>query len=98
MKVFSDEQELKFYVLAHGIKIDPAAEKAWHERFAGPISLSEYASTSGACLYTKNGTYINAPFVESFTQSTEARLVFDGDFAVVKGNVTIPVSVIPVPS
>ncbi|MBI4534448.1 MAG: radical SAM protein [Candidatus Melainabacteria bacterium] len=96
--MFTDEQELKFYVLAHGIKIDPAAEAAWHEQFAGPISLGEYASTSGACLYTQAGTYINAPFVESFTQSTEARLVFDGNFAVVKGNLTIPVSVIPVPA
>jgi len=98
MSSFTIEEELKFYLLAHGVRIEPEAERVWIERFKGPVSLSEYASTSGICLHTANGNYINAPFVEAFTQATEARFIFDGEFAIVLRNRRFPVSVIPVPA
>src|SRR5262245_24985178 len=71
------------FALVHGLSIDREAERVWSERYQGPMSLSEYASTSGICLYTANGCYINVPFVESFTQASGARFIFDGEFAVV---------------
>lgn len=98
MTALTAEQELKLYLLAHGVSIDPEAERVWSERYQGPMSLSEYASTSGICLYTANGCYINVPFVESFTQASEARFIFDGEFAVVLREKRVPVSVIPVPA
>ena len=98
MSSFTREQELKLYLLAHGVRIEPEAERVWTERFQGPMSLSEYASTSGICVYTASGNYINVPFIEAFTKTTEARFVFDGEFAVVWRGVRFPVSVIPVPA
>ncbi|MDE1970226.1 MAG: radical SAM protein [Patescibacteria group bacterium] len=98
MSSFTTEQELKLYLLAHGIRIEAEAEEEWMKRFGGPMSLSEYASTSGICLFTTSGIYINAPFIEAFTKTTEARFVFDGEFAIVRRDTRIPVSVIPVPA
>lgn len=98
MSSFTTEQELKMYLLAHGVRIEPEAERVWTERFQGPMSLSEYASTSGICVYTASGNYINVPFIEAFTKTTEARFVFDGEFAVVLREHRVPVSVIPVPA
>ena len=98
MSSFTTEQELKLYLLAHGARIEPEAERVWTERFQGPMSLSEYASTSGICVYTASGNYINVPFIESFTKTTEARFVFDGEFAIVLREDRVPVSVIPVPA
>jgi len=98
MNSFTAEQELKLYLLAHGVQIEPEAEREWMAKFKGPMSLSEYASTSGICLFTASKNYINAPFIETFTKSTEARFVFDVEFAIVWRGVRFPVSVIPVPA
>ena len=98
MSSFTTEQELKLYLLAQGLQIEAEAERVWTERFRGPMSLSEYASTSGICLFTASGNYINAPFIEAFTKTTEARFVFDGEFVIVWRGVRFPVSVIPVPA
>jgi hypothetical protein len=98
MRDLSTLQELKLYIIAHGIKIEAAAEKAWLDKYGGPMSLSDYASTSGICVYTEDNTYINAPFVESFTETSAARFIFDDGFAIVLGDLRVPVSVIPVPA
>ena len=92
------DEELKLYLLAHGIAINSIAEKVWLDLHGGPLSLSEYASTSGICLFTASDVWINAPFLESFTGGTSAVLdhrdeVFVVDFA---GERT-PVTVVPVP-
>lgn len=92
------DEELKLYLLAHGIAIDPKAEAAWLEQYGGPLSLSEYASTSGICLYTASDIWINAPFLESFTEGTGAILDFcDGGFVVEFQSQLTPVEVVPVP-
>ncbi len=91
------EQELKLYLLAHGMKIAPGAAEAWHRLFDGPMTLNEYASTSGVALHTRDGTWINAPFIEAFAQDSKARLQCDGDqFFIDYGGSEILVSVIPV--
>ncbi|MSR85560.1 radical SAM protein [Candidatus Uhrbacteria bacterium] len=97
MHTLTPEQDLKLYLLAKGVKIDPEAEQAWLRQFGGPMTLNEYASTSGVALYTADGVWINAPFLEAFTQQTEARLVCEGNqFAIVRDSLTVPVSVVPV--
>lgn len=91
-------QDLKLYLLAHGIAISERAEQTWLERYGGPISLSEYASTSGVCLHTADDIWVNAPFVEEFTHGTDAVLqVVDDEFVVDWRGSCIPVFVVPVP-
>jgi hypothetical protein len=96
---FTTNQRLKFYIMANGIEIDPAAEKEWLSRYGGPVSLREYASTSGIGLITEDGIYINAPFSEPWTTRTEASLRFlHGNFVIVRGSLIVRVTVIPVPA
>lgn len=96
--MFSIDEELKFYLLAHGISISPEAEKSWLEQFGGPLSLSEYASTSGVCFFTRSDIWVNAPFLEPFTKNSSAVLGVVGDeFHVRFRAESVPVTVIPVP-
>lgn len=94
----SHDEELKLYLLAHGIAIGRKAEDAWLDQHGGPLSLSEYASTSGVCLYTESDIWINAPFLESFTGETGAVLDHRHDaFVIDFAGETTPVTVVPVP-
>lgn len=89
---------MKLYLLANGVAIHPTAETAWLEQHGGPLSLSEYASTSGICLFTESDIWINAPFLESFTGGTQALLDFRDELFVVDfAGVATPVTVVPVP-
>lgn len=99
--MFTPEQDLKFNVLANGINVDPTAEEAWREQYQGPISLNEYASTSGICLKVEDGAegvYLNAPYTQDFTQNATATLRHEGSFIVSHGDVDFPTEVIPVPA
>jgi hypothetical protein len=95
------EQDLKLHVLANGIRIDPEAEKAWHEEYEGPISLNEYASTSGICLRIEDGAdgmWINAPYAQEFAQRAETVLRYCGGFVVARADKEFQATVIPVPA
>ena len=99
--MFTPEQAAKLDILANGIKIDEHAEEAWREEFQGPISLNEYASTSGICLKIEDGVdgvWVNAPYTQEFTQRAGARLLFDGRFIVANAGVEFDAEVIPVPA
>lgn len=98
MTSLTDDQHLKLYALSHGIRIDGRAAKAWLERYGGPMTLAEYASTSGVCLYTDAGIYINAPYLEAFAQPSDAVLNFDDGFYLSLRSTVVPVNVIPVPA
>lgn len=91
-------QWLKLYLLAHGIKITDQAKEAWQKKYQGPLSLSEYASTSGICLAFEGEVYVNAPFKEYFTHKTRATLMHKNGFGVFFRNTWFPCRVIPVPS
>src|SRR5262245_41928564 len=95
------EQELKFNILAQGISIDPSAEQAWHDQFTGPLSLNEYASTSGICLRVGEGpdeVWLNAPYLQDFTSQAEARLRYDSRFLIEHAGDSFDTQVIPVPA
>lgn len=72
------ERELKLEVLAHGIRVTDTAKAAWEQRYCGPLTLAEYASTSGVALHTASGIWLNAPFLEPFAV-TNARVTLDFD-------------------
>lgn len=94
----ADDEELKLYLFAHGVAIHPRAEAAWLDCYGGPLSLSEYASTSGVCFHTDTDVWINAPFIEDFTRETRAVLDHLEDrFVVDAVGRSVPVTVIPVP-
>lgn len=101
MSELTAEQDLKLHVLANGIEVEPSAELAWQASYEGPISLNEYASTSGICLKVTDvdvDVYINAPYTQDFTRGTDTRLRFNGGFAVVRDETEFAVEVIPVPA
>ncbi len=99
MRTFTPTQELKFYIFANGIRVTAAAKRAWARLYGGPMSLSEYASTSGIALHTIDGVYMNAPFIESFTKGTKAVLRYGAvGFFITWGSLSVPVTVIPVPA
>jgi hypothetical protein len=99
--MLSAEQALKFDVLADGIKITPEAETAWQDTFEGPMSLNEYASTSGICLKIedgKDGVWLNAPYSQEFAQQATASLRYAGGFLVAQAGTEFPATIIPVPA
>ena len=101
MSTLSPEQDLKLHVLANGIRIEPEAEEAWREEYQGPVSLNEYASTSGICLKVEDGAdgvYINAPYTQEFTRHADARLRYNGRFVVARADIEYDATVIPVPA
>jgi hypothetical protein len=99
--MLSAEQNLKLNVLANGIQVDPLAEEAWREEFEGPMSLNEYASTSGICMKVEDGgsgVWLNAPYTQEFTQSALWQLQYDGGFVLQQADQQFRVGVIPVPA
>lgn len=90
MNTLTPEQDLKLNILANGIRIDPEAEEAWRDEFQGPISLNEYASTSGICLKIEDGSdgvWLNAPYTQEFTRDADAQLRYNGGFVVARAGV-----------
>lgn len=98
---YSPEQELKFHILAEGIRISDEATQAWGDLYTGPVSLNEYASTSGVCLEIiddDHGIWVNAPYEHGFTARTDTQLRYDGGFVLERADIEFPVKVIPVPA
>jgi hypothetical protein len=99
--MLTPEQDIKLHVLANGIQVDQSAEEAWRETYEGPISLNEYASTSGICLKVEDGAdgvYINAPYTQEFTRDSDTQLRFNTGFVIALGGVEFDAEVIPVPA
>ncbi len=101
MSALTEKQDLKLNVLANGITVDPLAEEAWREEYDGPMSLNEYASTSGICMKVEDGAsgiWLNAPYTQEFTHSALWRLQHDGGFVLQQADTHFEVEVVPVPA
>jgi hypothetical protein len=101
MSGLSPEQDLKLHILASGVQIDATAEQAWNEIYSGPISLNEYASTSGVCLKIEDkldGVWVNAPYSQEFAKHADTHLRHVGKFVVSRADLDYDVTVIPVPA
>ena len=91
------EERLKFRLLANGVRIHPTAAASWRNRYGGPLTLAEYATTNGVTLRLPGDLYVNAPI----TQETETpKLCVDGaDFFLEDQDaVEMPIQVMPVPA
>lgn len=100
MNALTPEQNLKLHVLANGIEIEREAEDAWRDEFQGPISLNEYASTSGICLKIEDGAdgvWLNAPYTQEFTEGADTKLRYNGGFVLAHADDEFDTTVIPVP-
>lgn len=89
---------LKLRLLADGVRVSPEAATAWRERFSGPMTLAEYATTSGVALVLPGGLYANAPLAGPDADADGAVLRFDGaHFLVEHRGESVAIDVIPVP-
>jgi hypothetical protein len=93
---FTEDEQLKFRLLTEGIRLRDDARALLAERFDGPITLAEYATTSGVSVVLPGDLYVNAPLEEDEGLAALGR---DGDaFAVFHERRQVPVDVIPVPA
>ncbi len=90
------EEQLKFRLLAAGVGVDAAAAAAWRDRYGGPLTLAEYATTNGVTLRLPGDLYVNAPIVD-YPEAPELRVDRD-DFYLDADGVEVPLAVIPVPA
>lgn len=96
MSAFTPNELLKFRLLAEGVRVADGARAAWDIEFGGPLTLAEYATTSGVALVLPGERYVNAPLVDD---PQRPQLVHGSDgYAVVDDGRVVPVDVIPVPA
>jgi len=90
------EELLKLRLLAGGVRVEAAAAAVWRERFGGPLTLAEYATTSGVTLTLPGSLYVNAPLV-SDGDAPVLRVEADAFFLGADGT-ELPIDVVPVPA
>lgn len=93
---FTSNELLKFRLLADGVRVDAPARAAWRERFNGPMTLAEYATTGGVSLVLPGDLYVNAPIVDD--AELPALRFADDRFSVAAEGREVPVDVVPVPA
>lgn len=91
----SFDELLKFRLLADGVSVSDTARTAWLERFGGPLTLAEYATTSGIALVLPGELYANAPLTPR-EDAPVLRFAHDG-FFISYSDCETPVDVVPVP-
>lgn len=96
--MLKDVEILKIELFAKGMKITPLAEKVLSENKKRPITLAEYATTSGIPLQLEGDVWVNAPFMESFCQKSKIVFDYDGsNFFIAWQGKKYPVHPMPVP-
>jgi hypothetical protein len=95
-------QRLKVELMTEGLFVDPETKRALVESEDTPLTLADYASTSGVTLRLAGDVWVNAPMSEfnpNFVVNPSNRLVIDdGKTFVVNGNEAYLADFIPVPS
>ncbi len=91
----SFDELLKFRLLADGVNVSHTARSAWLERYGGPLTLAEYATTSGIALVLPGELYANAPL----TVHDDAPVLHfaHDEFCISYSDCDTPVDVVPVP-
>lgn len=104
--MLNKKERLKIELLANGIKISKTAREKLSKNGQIPLSLFEYATTSGIPLIISSNSrererdiYVNAPFAEDFCQETDWTLDSrKGDFFVSRKSEEHQVIPIPLPN
>lgn len=95
-------QRLKVDLMTEGLSIDPQTQQFLVESEDVPLTLSDYASTSGVTLKLDGDVWVNAPISEhnpNFVEAPSSSLVVDDDrIFVVRGSEAYGAEFIPVPS
>lgn len=86
---------LKLRLLADGVRVSASARELWAAWFEGPLTLAEYATTSGTTLLLPEAHYVNAPIGDG--PGLPLLDVSDGSFVVEYDDEQVPVTPIPVP-
>lgn len=97
----SELQRIKVQLMTEGLGIDRDT-KANLERFVDrPLTLSDYASTSGITLRLEDDIWVNAPISEfnpNFVDNPSNRLIFEGEHTlIVNERESYAAELIPVP-
>jgi uncharacterized radical SAM superfamily protein len=91
-------ETLKIDLLCHGMSIPTSTYKAL-SKDSKPLTLQEYATTSGVGLKLSHEIYVNAPVFENFCRKAKHSLIFDGvNYHLVGPLGDFQVEPIPVPS
>jgi len=94
--VLTSDQLLKFQLLASGVRIPEEARVAWRDRFGGPLTLAEYATTGGVALVLPGENYVNAHPVD---HANAPELGIDGESWFLRhAGDDVPIDVVPVPA
>ncbi len=95
-------QQLKVELITEGLFIDPETQRALVESDDTPLTMADYASTSGVTLKLPGDVWVNAPINEfnpNFVEAPLSHLIIeDGKTYVVNGGDSQEVEFIPVPS
>ncbi|MDI6737823.1 MAG: hypothetical protein QME12_04895 [Nanoarchaeota archaeon] len=92
---------LKIGLMAKGMQVSESARKAIEGDEKRPLTLADYASTSGISMQLENDIWVNAPIVDynpNFVSETPYLLDFNGEFFVRSGSFeakAIPVQPVP---
>lgn len=94
----TDLQKLKIQLMTEGLDITPETKEALSD---SPITLADYASTSGVTLRLPGNVWVNAPFSDynsNFVENPSARLVSEsGSLFVVDKEKAWEAEFVPVP-
>lgn len=89
---------VKARLLAQGIRLGPEAEAALTHGGRRPVSMRDYATTSGVVLRLRGDVWVNAPLFEPFCIASPVRLDYDGGrFLLRAPEGDFPAEVAPIP-
>lgn len=96
--IMKDVELLKIELLSKGMRISASAEKEFTQNGKRPLTLAEYATTSGIPLKLEKDIWVNAPFLESFCRKSDILFDFsEGKYFVVWENKRYFAEPTPVP-
>lgn len=102
--MLSPVQRLKLALFTEGLTATPEARRQMAGGDGGqrPLTLADYASTSGISMELEGSIWVNAPiqdFNPNFVTASPHRLVWEeGQFWVVSGDLRVSAKPVPVPS
>ena len=95
-------QQLKLALFTDGLAVSDEVRRELAAGTQRPLTLADYASTSGISMELEGGIWVNAPiqdFNPNFVHAPPYLLDFeDGEFFVSSGNLRVRARPVPVPS
>lgn len=98
--MLTNEENLKISLMTRGMEVSASAREAIGGEDERPLTLADYASTSGISMELEGGIWVNTPIVDfnpNFVSETPNSLNFDGQFFIRSGDFEVGVSPTPVP-